>query len=515
MSLRGLTAALALSFAPGPHAPVSDALCLKDGRIFDNVKLQRGEGAILVQFQNGQVAVPLDKVLEYVIENDTGFVPTTEEEKKKVAEGQVLFQGKWVKPAERDARLRKLLDEQRANVEKLKQSRLWRNRVVTETKNFSVEYTAPQPEFERAIEGMEAYYAEFVKRWKIKRPRDLDKLKVRFYADPADFYQVTGMPRGVLAFFEYLEPPYRLQFYYDRLDPLGVQRDMLHEFGHYLQQLVDTGFHYPHWPGESLAEYFSTAAFDPATKKLTVEHVVLEERLVEIQRDIEEGERVGLEEMIKGGNDRNYHDYTWGWSLVHFLMSKPDTAKKFESFYLGLARGRGVAREGVSIYKGSFDRVEGEEILSYFKKEMGLKKDSDVRALETAWMDYVQNELSVSSSRGLARAAQMARRFDRKHRAKRLYEEAISAGDADALTYHRYAELLDDMDEDAGAREHWAKAVELDPLVPEFYIAWGESLVGEAGTKEKEEGKRLLKLAAEIEPSNLYLEQNLERLLAK
>jgi hypothetical protein len=69
------------------------------------------------------------------------------------------------------------------------------------------------------------------------------------------------------------------------------------------------------------------------------------------------------------------------------------------------------------------------------------------------------------------------------------------------------------MDEKPAAREQWAKAVEKDPLVPEFYIAWGESLLAEAATRE--EGKRLLKLAQEIEPENLYLEQHLEELLAK
>ncbi|NOT28899.1 MAG: hypothetical protein HOP15_00465 [Planctomycetes bacterium] len=498
MRALGLAAALALCAAPGLPARASDTLCLEDGRIFEHVVLQRSADAILVKFQNGQVAVPLEKVLECVIENDTGFVPTTDEEKQKVAEGLVLFQGKWLRPGERDARLWKLVEEQRAAVEKLKQSRLWRNRTVHESKTFSVEYTVPPPVFEGSLERMEAYYAEFVKRWKIKRPRELDKLKVRFYADPQDFYQVTGMSRGVLAFFEPYEPPYRLQVYYDRLDPLGTERTMLHEFGHYLQKLVDTEFHYPHWPGESLAEYFSTAVFDPATKSLTIEPMVLEDRLVQIHRDIEEGEWVGLEQMIRGGNGNEYHDYTWGWSLVHFLMGRPETAKKFEGFYLGLARNRAVAREG---------------ILAVFQKEMGLKKDADLRALERAWHDYVKDELTVTSSRGLARAAKMAQRFDRKHRAKRLYEEAIAAGDADALTHHRYAELLEDMEEPAGAREHWAKAVELDPLVPEFYIGWGESLLDEAATKA--EGKRLLKLAAEIEPENLYLEQNLAELLAK
>jgi hypothetical protein len=195
-------------------------------------------------------------------------------------------------------------------------------------------------------------------------------------------------------------------------------------------------------------------------------------------------------------------------------MSKPETAKRFEDFYIGLARSRAVAREGVSAFRNlRFERVEGDEILALFKKEMGLKKDADVRALEVAWHDYVQHDIAVSSSRGLARAAQKSKVHGRKHRARRLYEEAIAAGDADALTHHRYAELLLAMDEKKVAREQWARAVELDPLEAEFYIAWGESLLEDAATKD--EGKRLLLLAHEIAPDNLYLEQNLGDLMAK
>lgn len=504
-------AALAL-LASSPRA--GDTLCLKDGRIFENVALQRTDGAVLIRFQNGQVSVPAAAVLECVIENDTDFVPGTDEEKQKVAEGLVPFQGKWVKPKERDAKLQKMFAEQRASVAKLKDARLWRNRLLFDTKEFSFEHTVPPAVFERTAGLVDAYYDEFVKRWKIKRPRDLGKLKIRFYADPEDFYQVTGVQRGVLAFFEWIEPPYRLQAYYDRLDPLGTERDMLHEFGHYLQKLVESDFKYPHWPGESLAEYYSTGTFDPVAKKFTFQPLVLEERLVEVQHDIEEGELVGIEQMIKGGNDGNYHDYTWGWSFVHFLMSQPDTAKDFESFYLGLARSRAVDREGVSAFKNTtFEVVDGETMLEAFEKELGIKKEADLRALEAAWHDYVQHDIHVTSSRGLARAAGFATRFGRQHRARRLYEEAIAAGDADALTHHRYAELLEEMDEHAGARETWAKAVELDPLVADYYIAWGKSLL--ADKEKKDEGKRLLKLAQEIEPDNPYLEKNLAKLLAK
>ena len=71
--------------------------------------------------------------------------------------------------------------------------------------------------------------------------------------------------------------------------------------------------------------------------------------------------------------------------------------------------------------------------------------------------------------------------------------------------------------DDQAAWSMWEKAVELDPLVPEFYIAWGRSIVTTEGVDEerKQEGKRLLRLAFEIEPDNFYLERNLERLLEK
>ena len=170
--------ALALACLVLPSLP-GDTLCLKDGRIFDGVKLQRTSDGVRVQFQNGEVAVPGASVLDCVIESEA-FVPVTDEEKQKAAEGLVPFQGKWLKPKERETRLRKLLDERRSEVEKLKQTRLWRNRVIEESKTFAVEYTVPPNLFGGFLERMEAYYAEFVKRWKIKRPRDLGKLKIRF-----------------------------------------------------------------------------------------------------------------------------------------------------------------------------------------------------------------------------------------------------------------------------------------------------------------------------------------------
>lgn len=493
-------------------APEADTLCLEDGRILENVRIQRSEGGIVIEFENGRVTVPDHLVRECIIANDPGFVPESQDDKDKIAAGLVRFQGQWVRPAERDRRLSRLLADNKKAIAEMKESRLWRNRTIEESKNLAFEYTVPQHIFESYEERMEAYMAEIVKLWKIRKARDLGKLKVRFYIDPDYFYQITGVSRGVLAFFEWTQPPYRLQFYYDRLDPSGFERYMYHEFGHYLQKLIDEEFKYSHWPGESLAEYYSTARWDPKKKKMHLEPLILEDRLIEIRRDIESGERVGIREMITGANNRNYHDYSWGWSFVHFLMSKPATEKKFTKFYLALARSKDIKREAGTILKSTrFSVVSGEEMYRAFKKYMGLKKDSDVQKLEGQWYDYVENQIQVETSRGLARAAQKARQQGRMHRARRLYEEAVQAEGTSSLTFHRYAELLDDMDEDETARGVWADAVALDPLVPEYYIAWGKSLLKDDATKE--EGKRLLLLAREIEPDNLYLENNLERLL--
>ena len=101
----------------------------------------------------------------------------------------------------------------------------------------------------------------------------------------------------------------------------------------------------------------------------------------------------------------------------------------------------------------------------------------------------------------------------RKLRAKRLLEEAIAAGTENSLTYYRYAELLDDLDEHAQALVNWEKALEHDPLVPEYYISLGRFLVDQGDEEAFAQGEECLRLAFDIEPDNFYLERNLETIL--
>ncbi len=70
------------------------------------------------------------------------------------------------------------------------------------------------------------------------------------------------MPPGVLGYFKYIRP-YDLNIYYERLDPAQSEDTMFHEANHYLQQLIDVRFSMPHFPGESLAEYYGASSWDP------------------------------------------------------------------------------------------------------------------------------------------------------------------------------------------------------------------------------------------------------------
>jgi tetratricopeptide (TPR) repeat protein len=512
MARPGKLTAVLLACLTGTGA--ADTLLLQDGRIFDGVKLVRGADGATVEFEHGKILVPWSKIRECIIPGDDGYQPKDDEERKKLDEGYVRYEGKWVKPAQRERAIAKLVADQQAAVEEMKASRLWRNRKTEETKNFIFDYTVPQHVFEGYRDLMETYYAEFVKAWKIKRPKDLPKLHVSFYVDYDAFLQVTGVGRGVLGFFRFVEP-FELAIFYDRLDPRGTEEVIYHEVGHYLQRLIDVDFKTPHWPGEALSEYYAGSEWDPERKTLTT-GLVMERRLSSMQLEIKEGNRVELEKMIRGCQDRNFWDYSWGWSFVHFLMSRPEYRDGFQTFFKALASDPKVERYPEQYgAKTQLWTLTGDEMLATFLRCMKLRKDTDLIALQEQWYGYIDEELAVTTTRGLEGAGSLAMQVDRKQRAKRLFEEAIATGNATPLAHYRLGQVLDELDDDAAAREHWAKAAALDPLVPEFYIEWGESLLRAKDDKTKEEGKRLLLLARDIEPDNFYLERNLERLLKK
>ncbi len=474
-----------------PNNPVDeDVLCLKDGRIYEELKLERVEGGVKAKFTNGDIFVPDRLILESIVAGDVQFQPETDEEKAMVEKGLVLYEGEWIKANKRDRLMKKRLDGRRQAILDMKEHSLWRNRYKEKTAHFQWEYTIPNHIFEEYRDLMEVYFTDFAKKWKI--PGGASPLVVCFYHDRDAFHQIGGIKGGVIGYFRYVEP-WELNIFYDRTDPALTEDVMFHEANHYLQKLIDVQFKYPHFPGESLAEYYGASSYDPKKKKLEV-GLIQEGRLIEIQTDISGGEMMSLEKLIRA--DRMYEHYTWGWALAHFLMSDKKYEKKFTLFFKGLAHDRKIKRVD---HGGGLSSVEPDEVWKAFRRYLSLTSDADVKELEEKWHAYIQEKLQLVTSSGYEKAAFAASSTypPRPIKAKRLFQEAIEKGSKNSLTYHRFAEMLYGEGDTEKALELWNQAIALDPLNAAFYAAKGKAL-GRKG--QKEEGKKLVALAQELDP---------------
>jgi len=506
-------------------APLGDdCLILKDGRILTQLAVEKDGTDYRVRFQNGDIKVPAGMVLDAVLVAAAPVEPKNDDERKALEKGLVKFDGRWMPSKERDALVQRKVADKKKQIDQLKSHQLWRNRLRSTSAHFDFEYTVPPHVFQRYRELLEGYFTEFSKQWKLNVPKE--KLKVCFYHDEETYYETSGAQRGAIAYYRFVRP-LELNVYYDRLDARGTETTLFHEANHYLSALINPGFLYPHFPGESLAEYYGASSFDAATKKL--EFGLLQEgRLAEIQSDIasgrlgdgdsgpttagasKPGELMGLEALVS--TDRMYEHYTWGWSLCHFLMSDKRYKPKFQAFIVGLAFDREVKRD---VTLGDNNRsVSGSEVWLQFKRSLGLKDAKAVAALEKEWHAHVQKSIQTSSARGLQLAAESADHSGRPIRARRLYKEAIEAGCRDANAYHAYARLLVRDNRLGEAITLWKQAIEFDPLQARLYWHLGRSM---AKKGDGTEGKRLMSLAREMDPEDpeIDFELDLDALIKK
>ena len=485
---------LVLLLGAAPFAS-ADMLMLKDGRSIEGVKIEKGDGAYTVHYKNGDVRIPEGLVRDCLVEGEGGYEPRNDEEKAKIAQGLVPFEGKWMKKAERDALVAKRLAEKKKRIEDAKAHREWRHRWMTKGTNFDFEYTIPPEIFESYKNLMETYYTVFTKKWNIQRPPKVGRLKVCFYHDYDSFLQVSGGGYGVLAYYRFM-PPRELNFFYDRVAPEFTTAVMFHEANHYLTHLIDLDFDYPHCINEAFAEYYGGSKWDPVKKEMTTGGLQ-EGRLTEVQTDIQGGEMRSLDKYLT--DQLGYEDYTWGWSFVHFMMETPKYASKFQKFYVGLAKGKDVERVPS---QGTMRTVQGPEILRVFKKYMGV---DDIPALEKEWYEYIKG-LKLTTSRGYEEAGFAALGTGQRIKAKRFFKMAVDKGSTNPQLYERYADVLRSEDHVDEAIPLLKKGIELDPLSASLYLSLGKALRASSRDEDKTEGERMLKLARELDPDNVDLE---------
>jgi tetratricopeptide (TPR) repeat protein len=455
--------------------------------------MARVEGGIEITYVHGKILVPDALIADAVLEADAAAAPLTDEEKEQAKKGFVRFEGKWVTPDQREALVAKRVEKHRLELETIRSHGEWRNRWIEETRYFRFEHTVPPAIFEPYRDAMEAYFNEFLKTWKIQKPRAEERLPVCFYADEESFLQVSGVKKGVLGYFH---PTRRdLNIFYERLDPSLSEDVMFHEANHYLQQLVDEKFWVPHFPGESLAEYYGASSWDPVKKKLTV-GLIQEGRLCEIQSDIDSGDTMDLVRLVS--TDRLYQHYTWGWSLVHFLMTDPRYTAKFQKFFLNLADAKKVERVAVN---GSMWTISQPDVMTVFARELGLKDADAVRKLDAEWHDYIDGKLKLVTASGKERAGFRAKQDGRKIKAGRLLKEALAMGSRNPLAYHSLAEMAAEDGRLNEAADMWKQALALDPLNGLFYSRWSFY----EANRNKAEAERMQALAFELGTDDFWV----------
>ena len=489
--------------APALHALAGDNyLLLRDGRIVRGPEMAQKEGFVEVKFQAGVVAVPDHLVAGLLLaDQELSFEPRNEEERAQFEKGFVKVDGRWerIRNLRKDAEKR--AKDQIAAAEDALKHNEWRNRYQEESTHFRWDYTIPKFVAERFKRAGDAYFEIFARDWKVKRDKKKPKLMINLFANRKEFNRTGGLKGGVLAYFRFTGD-YDLCAFYDRTDPDFTEQVLFHEIGHYLHKLIDEDFRYPHWPGESLCEYYGGALWNDETKKLEV-GLIQNGRLATIRKEMSDKKNFPLRQMI---TTASYEDYTWGWSFVHMLMEDERYAKSFRKFFLGLATDKSVKRERGGL---NLKAVDGEEVLRYFMECMGLKDEGDLRELEADWYRYIES-LAFDGTNAKIWEAQMARQLGESKRAQRLFEESFQENEeaAPAKAHYDYALMV------TGDKrlQHLRRAVAKAPLDGTYRFVLGKELVK---SKQEDEGKREMALAIEIEPEVAAYDVDLEALLEK
>lgn len=488
-----LPAAAALLLLAGTAS--ADMLQTKDGRVVEGVKMVREGEFLVLRYANGDVRVPLGMLEDWFLEGTAAPSPVTEEEKAKRSQGLVPFRGKWVSTSERDRAIRREAEEKKKALAEYAKHSEWRNRYRFQTANFEFESTLPQDVNEEFSGLLETYFKEFGKIWKTRIPRGWGKLKVCFYTDQKEFLRTTGMPQGVLAYYNPVEPR-ELDFFYDRRNVALCVATLYHEANHYLTHLLNEKFRAPHWVNESMAEYYGASVWDPA-KKAMVLGGLQEGRLAEVRSDMLTNKRIGLADLLSD-TSRAYEHYNWGWSFVHFMMETPKHKPKFMKFFADLATAPDVQRKP-SWLQGFVEIRDGRELLRVFLSRMGMK-ETDLDGLQKEWYAHVEG-LDAGGVRGLEKGGVMAFMNGYwRFRAPRLLKEALDKGSRDVETHIVYALCLlrkKEGDANAAAAAVLEKAVALDPLDAGIRAYQGFL---HAVSGNQVEGERLLALAKEMEP---------------
>ncbi|MGK2856995.1 MAG: hypothetical protein ACSLFQ_07300, partial [Thermoanaerobaculia bacterium] len=534
--------ALAALCATAPLAS-ADRLITKDGRVL-SCKKARPEGAgYKVVFENGEILVP-DKTLVQSVEVEgdmSDYVPANDDEKKKLADGYVKYQGKWLMKPAFELELKRNYEKSKKRLEEIAAHADFDSGWTKETAHFRFQSNTSPELLNYYCELLEAYYDLQDQRIGINPTPTMKrtKMQVNVYRSHEDFqanapWGNEGSSPSVLGFFSPMGQ--NLNFYHDYEDPAQSTWVALHECTHLLTHLIDQDYIAQIWLNEGVADYFGSSKVERDKKgKLVIKPGEIQlDRVLTVQQAIKEGATstgggdpgakrskgvegqpdIKLEKLFKIPRDEfTGFEYAHGWSFVYFLnnFDNHKYQKNFDKFFKGLyTLESGIPFEVVNYATktGTGKRVSPENIRAYLLKKLGLK---DTEQLEKDWKKFIADIPIVGPEARLKRGLQNFYRGDLEQAIEDL-DAAIEAKVTDPRAWYargraRVYQSRSKANFEAGVKD-LGDAVAMDPLNPTYRHVYSRMIAGVNGHGGDEqdidlpEAKIQAGLAAELEPEN-------------
>jgi len=547
--LAGLLLGLTLGSLAGPLA--ADRVITDDGRVIKPRKARPKDGGYLLEFEMGEIFVADPAHLKAVeIEGDmSDYVPQNEDERAKLAQGFVRYQGKWLsKPAYED-QLRREFEQSKARADELAEHADFHNAWQQETRHFIVRTNSSPELLEYYCSLLEAYYDLMDNRFKIKPSPSLrrTKMEVNIWKSRAEFYRANrgkyGISPGVAGFFHPLEGS--LNFYHDYQEPAISNWVGLHECTHLLTYLIDPQYVPQIWLNEAVADLFGSSQIERDAKgKIRIVPGELQtDRVLTVQQAIADGKDIKLADLfLIEREDFQAFQYAHAWSFVYFLNeSSPERRKAFDRFFKDIyTLKKGIQTETVMHFdkSGTGKRVPPEEVRRVVLEALGAK---DVQALDREWKQFIA-AIPVEGPQARFKRGWMAiiqgTIFDEDEAAMKAkvaaaradLDAAIEAGISDARAWWARSKLQWWEGRSEDARTDLQAAIERDPLNATYRYELGRMLVGGAilifggmdieveesdvkGYQEVPEAQEPLGLAMELAPDNPLYRRSYERFM--
>lgn len=296
----------------------------------------------------------------------------TQDEKAKLDQGQVLYQGRWMPEEDMykakgyvkhlgtwisPARLKAIQKRQATARERIRFASDWKNAWVyqTEAGHFIIKSNV-SPELVKEIGvAMEQCYTELSKVFSAKA--NAKPILVEVYATQDQFMRestAAGIPMGrnVLGYFYWGGGSTGIRAFYAGT-PEQTLSTLFHECTHLV--IRNTCEEVPTWANEGLAVFFESAQRDEKGMKL---ETIPFNRLWQLKSMLQRGD-LSLNRLCQLQGMREYTGeyYPQGWALIYYLLyaEKAKYRKPFENFYAALTK-KTWDGDSLGIFKKHFGR---------------------------------------------------------------------------------------------------------------------------------------------------------------